>query len=37
MNSFSVDDGSEYKIAKIVDKNVVVTINHGEYRDVLFN
>ena len=37
MNSFLVDDSSEDKKAKGVIKNVVATINHNEYKDVLLN
>ena len=37
MNSFLVDDSSEHKKAKGVIKNVVATINHNEYKDVLLN
>ena len=35
MYSFSVDKSE--KKAKGVNKNVVATINHNEYKDVLFN
>ena len=31
------DDNSEHKKATKVNKNVVVTISHKEYRDVLLN
>ena len=37
MNSFLVDDSSENKKTKGVIKNVVATINHNEYKDVLLN
>ena len=37
MNSFSVDNNSEHKKGKGVNKNNVTTINHGEYNDVLLN
>ena len=37
MNSFLVDDSSEHKKTKGVIKNVVATINHNEYKDVLLN
>lgn len=30
-----VDDSLEYKQAKIVNRNVIATISHGEYKDVL--
>ena len=33
--SFLVDDSSEHKKAKGVNKNVVATISHNEYKDVL--
>ena len=32
-----VDDNSEHKKAKSVDKNVVAIISHNEYKDVLLN
>ena len=35
--SFLVDDSSEHKKAKGVDKNVVATVSHGKYKDVLLN
>ena len=37
MYSFLVDDYSECRNAKDVNKNVVVTIGHNEYKDVLLN
>ena len=37
MNSFLVDDNSEHKKVKGVNKNVVATIRHGEYKNVLLN
>ena len=37
MYSFLVDDSREHKKVKGVNKNVVETINHSEYRDVLLN
>ena len=37
MYSFLVDENSEYKKAKGVNKNVVATISHNEYKDVLLN
>ena len=37
MYSFLVDDSSEYKKAKNVNENVVETISHNEYKDVLLN
>ena len=36
MYSFLVDI-SQHKKAKEVNKNVVATINHNEYKDVLLN
>ena len=37
MYSFLVDDSSEHKKAKVLNKNVVARISHSEYRDVLLN
>ena len=37
MYSFLVDDSGEHKKAKGVNKNVVATISHNEYNDVLLN
>ena len=37
MYSFMSDDNSEHKKAKGVNKNVVTTISHNEYKDVLLN
>ena len=37
MCSFLVDDSSEHKKAKGVNKNVVTTISHNEYKYVLLN
>ena len=37
MHSFLVDDSSENKKAKIVNKNVVEKISHSKYKDVLLN
>ena len=37
MYSFSIDDSSEHKKSNGVNKDVVVTISHGEYKDVLLN
>ena len=37
MYSFLIDDISEHKKAKGVNKNVVATISHREYKDVLLN
>ena len=37
MYSFLVDDNSERRKAKGVNKNVVATIGHNEYKDVLLN
>ena len=35
--SYLVDDNSQHKKAKGVNKNVVATISHYEYKDVLLN
>ena len=35
LDFFLVDDSSEHKKPKGVNKNVVATIIHGEYKDVL--
>ena len=37
MHSFLVDDSSKHKKARGVNKNVVATIRHGEYKDVFLN
>ena len=37
MHSYLVDDNSEHKKAKSVNKNVVATISHNEYTDALLN
>ena len=37
MYSFVIDDSIEHKDAKGVNKNVVKTIHHKEYKDVLLN
>ena len=37
MYSYFVNDNSEYKKAKDMDRNVVATISHNEYKDVLLN
>ena len=37
MYSILVDDNSERRKAKVVNKNVVATIGHNEYKDVLLN
>ena len=37
MYSFLGDDGSKHKKAKDVNGNVVVTISHNLYKDVLLN
>ena len=37
MYSFLVDDRSEHKKAKGVNRNVVATISHSEHKDVLMN
>ena len=35
MYSYLADDNSKHKKAKGVNKNVVATISHNEYKDVL--
>ena len=35
--SFLVDDNSEHKKTKDVNKNIVATISHNEYEDVLLS
>ena len=37
MYSYLVDDNSEHKQAKKVNKNIVATISHNKYKDVLLN
>ena len=37
MYLFLVDDSSEHKKAKGVNKNVVATISRNEYKDILLN
>ena len=37
MYSFLVDYTSEHKKAKDVNKNVILTISHNEYKDDLLN
>ena len=37
MYLFLVDENSEYKKAKRVNRNVVATISHNEYEGVLLN
>ena len=37
MYSYLVDDNSEHKKAKGVNRNFVPTISHSEYKDVLWN
>ena len=37
MYSILVDDNSERRKAKVVNKNIVATIGHNEYKDVLLN
>ena len=37
MYSFVVKDSSEHKKTKDVSKNVVPTISHDEYKDILLN
>ena len=34
---FLVDDKSEHKKAKVVNRNVVVAISHNDYKDILLN
>ena len=34
MYAYLVDDNSEYKIGKGVNKNVIATISHNEYKEV---
>ena len=35
MYSYLVNDNSEHKKAKSVNRNVVATVSHNEYKDVL--
>ena len=35
--SYLVDKNNEHKREKVLNKNVFVTINHNEYKDVLLN
>ena len=37
MYQYLVNDNSEHKKAKGVNRNVVATISHNEYKDVLLN
>ena len=37
MYSFFVDDNSEHKQAKGMNKNFVATVSHNEYKDVLLS
>ena len=37
MYSYLVDDNSEHEKLKDVNRNVVATIRHDEYKDVLLN
>ena len=37
MYSYLVDDNSEHRILKSLNKNVVATISHDEYKNVLLN
>ena len=37
MYSYLVNDNSEHKKAKSVNRNVVATVSHNEYKDVLLN
>ena len=36
MYLYLLNDNSEYKKAKDVNRNIVATINHNEYKDVMF-
>ena len=37
MHSYLVDDNSEHKKVKGINKDVVATISHNEYKDALLN
>ena len=37
MYSYLVNDNSEHKRAKVVNRNIVAIISHNEYKDVLLN
>ena len=37
MYLYLIDDNGEHKKAKGVTRNVLATISHNEYKDVLFN
>ena len=37
MYSYFVNDNSEHKKAKDVNRNVIAAISHNEYKDVLLN
>ena len=37
MYLYLVDDNSEHKKAKVGNENIVTTINHNEYKDILLN
>ena len=37
MISFSVDDNSEHKKTKVLNRNVVDTVSQNEYKDILLN
>ena len=37
MYLYLLNDNSEYKKAKDVNRNIVATISHNEYKDVLLN
>ena len=37
MYSYLVDDNNERKKAKDVNKDIVMTISHNEYKDFLFS
>ena len=37
MYSYLLNDNSEHKRGKGVNRNVVATISHNEYKDILFN
>ena len=36
MCSYLVDDNSKHKKAKGINKNIVMSISHNEYKDVFF-
>ena len=37
MYSFSVDDNSEHRKAKVVNRNVVAMLSHDKYKDLLLD